>query len=575
MNNSRILLTVFVLWLSATVFVSPLKADHTADSIRMEMKNLTGEHLLQAHSNLCRLAAGQNDLANELATLNAFIKEANRQKDFEAEGHARSMQMTCFYNYDLDDDLINALPGNLEFMGQHGLWDHYYNSWNTLVELFIYNDNLQTALLEANKMYADAKSNKSNYGIGVSAYCMGSIYQAMQRFQDAKQSLQEAVVALTKEEDISLLLSTYNALGETLDGLGQYEELLSMTREWKAVIDNYKQKAETLGYTPSLNGRYLYCTLAAAVAEIETEQYDRAGELLLEAEILGEGRNPVYRYKFLQIQARYFAATKQYDKAIASNNENMAILTSVGDSLSILTVQLQQAELFLASGQHKEAAELYKQIIPRKDKLRNHELSMQLDELRTLYEVDKLTLRNKIATNRLYFLLMGSILLLMVVILYIIYTRRLRHKNRVLFDTIVQSQRKEEKFSVIKEKVAQEELSGEEDLYNKLNILMQTEHLYKDQKMKRDDVVSMLNTNRTYLADAIKQCCDGMTFSEFINRYRLRHAANLLTTQLDLNINEVGDESGFPSRSTYNRLFRDFYGMSPSEFRAIAIEKSV
>ena len=62
MNNSRILLTVFVLWLSATVFVSPLKADHTADSIRMEMKNLTGEHLLQAHSNLCRLAAGQNDL---------------------------------------------------------------------------------------------------------------------------------------------------------------------------------------------------------------------------------------------------------------------------------------------------------------------------------------------------------------------------------------------------------------------------------------------------------------------------------------------------------------------------------
>ena len=311
------------------------------------------------------------------------------------------------------------------------------------------------------------------------------------------------------------------------------------------------------------------------MAEIETEQYDRAGELLLEAEILGEGRNPVYRYKFLQIQARYFAATKQYDKAIASNNENMAILTSVGDSLSILTVQLQQAELFLASGQHKEAAELYKQIIPRKDKLRNHELSMQLDELRTLYEVDKLTLRNKIATNRLYFLLMGSILLLMVVILYIIYTRRLRHKNRILFETIVQSQRKEEKFSVIKEKVAQEELSGEEDLYNKLNILMQTEHLYKDQKLKRDDVVSMLNTNRTYLADAIKQCCDGMTFSEFINRYRLRHAANLLTTQLDLNINEVGDESGFPSRSTYNRLFRDFYGMSPSEFRAIAREKLV
>ena len=42
-------------------------------------------------------------------------------------------------------------------MGQHGLWDHYYNSWNTLVELHIYEDDLQTALLEADKMYKDAR----------------------------------------------------------------------------------------------------------------------------------------------------------------------------------------------------------------------------------------------------------------------------------------------------------------------------------------------------------------------------------------------------------------------------------
>lgn len=85
------------------------------------------------------------------------------------------------------------------------------------------------------------------------------------------------------------MLSVYNALGETLDGLGQYEELHSMTSEWKAVLDKYKREVEAKGYTPSFNGRYLYCTLAAAVAEIETGQYDRAAELLSEAEILVEG----------------------------------------------------------------------------------------------------------------------------------------------------------------------------------------------------------------------------------------------------------------------------------------------
>ena len=447
MKYKRILSTIVFLCLATIVFNCSVKANDIADSIRMQMKHLTGEHLLQAHSNLCRLAAGEDNLDNELATLRAYIKEANLQNDVEAEGQARSIQMMCFYNYDMVDSLKNALPNNLAFMGQHALWDHYYNSWNTLVELYIYDDNLQTALQEANKMYADAKKKNSNYGIGVSAYCMGSIYQTMQRFEQAQHSLKESIAALTKEEDISLLLSAYNAYGETLDGLGAYNELRSVALQWKGVLDNYKRMALEKGYTPSLNGRYLYCTLAAAVAEIETGQYDRAAELLYEAEVFGEGRNLVYRYKFLQVQARYYAATNQYQKAIASNNENMAILASVGDSVSLLTVELQQAELQFHAGKYKEAASLYKQIIPRKDKLRNRELSAQLDELRTIYEVDKLTLKNEIATNQLYFLLVSSSLLLILLILYILYTRRLRAKNRVLFDTIVQSQKKEDKLS--------------------------------------------------------------------------------------------------------------------------------
>ena len=575
MNYKRILFTAIVLWLIASIFTCNIKAATTADSIRAQMQHLSGEHLLQAHSNLCRLAAGEDDIDNELAALSAYIKEANRQNDVEAEGQARSMQMMCYYNYNMVDSLKTALPVSLAFMGKHGLWDHYYNSWNTLVELYLYEDNLQTALFEADKMYADARKNNSNYGIGVSGYCMGCIYQTMQRFSQAEQSFKESIAALTKEEDISLLLSVYNAMGETLDGLGKYEELRSMTLEWKAVLDNYKREAEAKGYTPSLNGRYLYCSLAAAVAEVETGQYDRAAELLYEAEVFAEGRNPVYQYKLLQIQARYYAATNQYDKAIASNNENMAILASVGDSISILTVQLQQAELLFVAGRHKEAAELYKYIIPHKDKLRNHELTAQLDELRTIYEVDKLTLKNKIATNRLYFLLLSISLLLIVVILYIIYAHRLRRKNRVLFDTFLQSQKKEDKLSVIRESVEQEKLNSEEILYNKLNEMIQNDHLFKDQKLKRDDVALRLNTNRTYLADAVKECSDGLTFSEFINRYRLRHAATLLTTNLDLNIYEVGEESGFNSRSTYNRLFQDYYGMSPSEFRAIAKEKNM
>lgn len=573
MNNRRPLLVTIVLWLSATVFTNYIHADEAADSIRMQMKHLTGEQLLQAHMNLCFLAATGNDIDNELAAQREFIVEANRQNDVESEGLARSMLIMCYYNYHMGDSLKAMLPHSLAFMHKHGLWNHYYDSWNSLVELYLYEDNLQSALLEADKMYAHAKGINNNYGIGVSSYCLGAIYQSMQRLSEAKQLLQESIVALVKEEDIGLLLSAYNALGETLDELNQYNELRSVAVAWRAELDSYKQKIESKGFTHVLNGRYLSCVLAATVAEIETEQYKQAAELLSEAEDLAKGDNLSARHRFFQVQTRYYAATKQYDKAIASNSDNIDLLVSAGDSVSLLTMRLQQAKLLLTAGKHEEAIELYKQTVPSKDKLTNYELVEQLDALRTVYKLDRLTLKNRIVTYRFYFLLVTSSLLLVVVFLSIIYARRLRQKNRLLFNTYVKAFRKENRHAAIKGKSEQENLSNEDVLYNELDQLMMSEHLYKDKKLKRDDVASKLNTNHTYLADAVKKCGDGMTFSEFINRYRLCYSATLLNTNPDLNINEVGEESGFNSRSTYNRLFRDHYGMSPSEFRDIAKEK--
>lgn len=551
----------------------PSYAESPEDSIRMNMQRMKGPELLLAHSNLCRLAAAGDDSDKELACLRAFIEEANLQGDAEAEGQARSMQMMCYYNYYMPDSLKMALPENLRFMGKHALWDHYYNSWNTLVELYIYEDRLQTALREAEKMYADARRNKSNYGVGVSAYCVGGIYQTMGRFGEAKKSLEESVDALSKEEDISLLLSAYNALGETLDGMGAYEELRSVAVVWKEVLDRYKMEAEAKGYTPSLGGRYLYCMLAAAVAEIETQHYDKASELLGKAEMYANGRKQIARFKLLQVQARYYVATNQYEKALACNNENMSSLVSIGDSVSLLTVQLQQADIFLAAEQYKAAAELYKEVIPRKDKLRNTELATQLDELRTIFEVDKLTLKNKITTNRFYFAVLCSILLLVMVILIVLYSSRLRRKNRILYDTIVQSQKLQDNLFFPNELIPEGRLDNDEVLFRNLCKLMLKEQLFRDPLIKRDDLAARLTTNRTYLADAIRKYADGLTFTEYLNRYRLRYAATLLSGNPDLSINEVGDDSGFNSRSTFNRLFRDYFGMSPSEYRSISREK--
>jgi len=132
---------------------------------------------------------------------------------------------------------------------------------------------------------------------------------------------------------------------------------------------------------------------------------------------------------------------KQYDKAIACNHKNIEIIAASGDSVSLLTVQTQQADFLLKAGRYKEAAELYNEILPHKDRLRTTELANQLDELHTIFEVDKLTLRNEIITTRFYLSLIIGLLLLLTLILYIIYMRRMHRKNRALYDSILQYRR--------------------------------------------------------------------------------------------------------------------------------------
>ena len=395
----------------------------------------------------------------------------------------------------------------------------------------------------------------------------------MGRFKEAEKTIEESITALSKADEISQLLSAYNVLGEILDGLGKYDKLRAKSAEWKAVIDKYKKEALQKGYTPSLNGRYLYCTLAAAIAELETGHYDRAKGLLQLAEKYAEGRKSVARFKLLQVKARYYAATKQYDRAIACNNENMGIMTAAGDSVSLLTVQMQQADLYTEAGRYKEAAEMYRAIIPHKDKLRNTELANQLDELRTLFEVDKLTLRNEVITTRLYLSLIIVALLLVAVILYIIYTRRLRRKNRALYDSILLYRKTESDMETAARLVPEEELDREGKIYRQLCDLMQNEKIYKNTELNRDILSKQIGTNSVYITNAVRKYADGATISEFINGYRLRHAASLLTNNPDLNINEVEYMSGFNSRATFNRCFRAFYGMSPSEYKSISREK--
>lgn len=58
----------------------------------------------------------------------------------------------------------------------------------------------------------------------------------------------------------------------------------------------------------------------------------------------------------------------------------------------------------------------------------------------------------------------------------------------------------------------------------------------------------------------------GKTFTQFVNEYRLVHAAKLLHEK-QTSITDICYESGFSNFSHFNRLFKQFTGKTPSKYR--------
>lgn len=84
------------------------------------------------------------------------------------------------------------------------------------------------------------------------------------------------------------------------------------------------------------------------------------------------------------------------------------------------------------------------------------------------------------------------------------------------------------------------------------------------------DLARRMRSNETYMSRTINLGLD-TNFNRLINTMRVEHAKNLLK-ETDSNILEIALDSGFNSKPTFNRVFRDLSGQTPTQYRNKAAE---
>lgn len=96
--------------------------------------------------------------------------------------------------------------------------------------------------------------------------------------------------------------------------------------------------------------------------------------------------------------------------------------------------------------------------------------------------------------------------------------------------------------------------------------LLEDERLYLDADLSLERLARHIGLNRSRLSAAIN--ADGATnFSGLINSLRVDYAKELLS-KTELSVIKIAFESGFNSKSTFNRVFKDMVGLTPRNWRA-------
>jgi len=94
---------------------------------------------------------------------------------------------------------------------------------------------------------------------------------------------------------------------------------------------------------------------------------------------------------------------------------------------------------------------------------------------------------------------------------------------------------------------------------------------YSNSMLSLDTVSESLGISSPYLSSLFTRYLS-VGFVEYLNRYRLNQARQLLEVT-DITVSEIGLKTGFNSVQNFGRVFKKYYGKTPSEYREYARDR--
>ena len=278
----------------------------------------------------------------------------------------------------------------------------------------------------------------------------------------------------------------------------------------------------------------------------------------------------------------------EYARAIPVLRQGIELSERSNNAVHRYKLYLRISEAETALGRYREALDYFKSYHSQADSIFNVERERSINELRVRYDAERQEnmLRKSeidlIRQQRRFQLLL--LLLLFAVgistVVYILYRRKDKMYKQIV--------RQQYEFLKKEKKAAQpampppgptspqtEKPSPDRDdhavrdaeLFARIEYLMQTEGVYRQNDLTIERLAERLDTNRTYISRAINQQA-GKAFSSYVNSYRIDEAVRRLSdVDDDTPLKALAQMLGYNHLQTFYTSFQSAIGMPSSKYR--------
>lgn len=504
----------------------------------------------------------------------------------------------------LEDDSVRNNP------------QYYFNMCKNLVESMIAIGEYEEAIRYARSMIdvidrsGNPKDNNHN-----SYWAIARVYRAMGNPEEAYGAMEEALQLCRRQverkremempvvSDEMKLYLYYQNLSEWLLEDEKLEEALAAVREMQACVERLRPLKG--GVFPKQISENAFLSKEGVVDGRLANLHVLLGEA-------GEGgewfakmqANPLAESdpEMLRQEIKYYESTRQYGKLV-EKTLSLADAALYEDSISGQRKDacLALAETYQRLGKPTEANIYYKNALLLTDSLHRRNNENEALEMATLLETREKERQIELQAEELRWhravtsTIAGALLLVGVIFLLVVrHSRIVDRKNKVLAqqidrylsyrgelqaarerirlleemkaDPVVAGLESETASEPEAEAVKVEPDDGDRKYFEELDLKIRGEQLFLNPDLTRDMILRLTPVGKNRISPLL-QAFAGENFNGYINSLRLEYSLVLLKDFENYTVEAVAIDSGFNNVRTYQRIFREKYGMTPAEYR--------